>query len=60
MSARVLSVYYNRNRLGAACYDQETATIFVLTDLLEDEDDFRMAHSCKSTENFHLNFSLNY
>nr|CDQ04606.1 BMA-MSH-5, isoform c [Brugia malayi] len=45
MSARVLSVYYNRNRLGAACYDQETTTIFVLTDLLEDEDDFRMAHS---------------
>ncbi|KAK6107937.1 MutS domain V family protein [Brugia pahangi] len=45
MSARILSVYYNRNRLGAACYDQETATIFVLTDLLEDEDDFRMAHS---------------
>uniref|UniRef100_A0A1I8ETL7 DNA_MISMATCH_REPAIR_2 domain-containing protein n=1 Tax=Wuchereria bancrofti TaxID=6293 RepID=A0A1I8ETL7_WUCBA len=45
MSARVLSVHYNRNRLGAACYDQETTTIFVLTDLLEDEDDFRMAHS---------------
>ncbi|CAG9538643.1 unnamed protein product [Cercopithifilaria johnstoni] len=45
MSAKVLSVHYNRNRLGAACYDQETTTIFLLTDLLEDADDFRMMHS---------------
>ncbi|VBB29228.1 unnamed protein product [Acanthocheilonema viteae] len=45
MSTKVLSVHYNRNRLGAACYDQETATIFVLTDLLEDADDFRMTNS---------------
>ncbi|VDK87685.1 unnamed protein product [Litomosoides sigmodontis] len=45
MSAKVLSVHYNRNRLGAACYDQETFTVFVLTDLLEDADDFRMVHS---------------
>uniref|UniRef100_A0A0R3S1D7 DNA_MISMATCH_REPAIR_2 domain-containing protein n=1 Tax=Elaeophora elaphi TaxID=1147741 RepID=A0A0R3S1D7_9BILA len=45
MSTKVLSVHYNRNRLGAACYDQETATIYLLTDLLEDEDDFRMVHS---------------
>uniref|UniRef100_A0A8R1XXU4 DNA_MISMATCH_REPAIR_2 domain-containing protein n=1 Tax=Onchocerca volvulus TaxID=6282 RepID=A0A8R1XXU4_ONCVO len=45
MSTKVLSVHYNRNRLGAACYDQETATVFVLTDLSENEDDFRMLHS---------------
>ncbi|MCP9262559.1 BMA-MSH-5, isoform c [Dirofilaria immitis] len=45
MSTKVLSLHYNRNKLGAACYDQETAAIFVLTDLLEDENDFKMTHS---------------
>lgn len=52
MSTKVLSVHYNRNRLGAACYDQETSTVFVLTDLLEDVDDFRMVHSRQFPGNF--------
>lgn len=53
MSARVLSIHYNRNKLGAACYDQEAATVFLLNDLVEDEDDFRMVHSCKLQASIH-------
>lgn len=44
MAAKILSIYYKKNKLGCAYYEQKTTTLYLMSDIPE-EKEFRHIRS---------------